>query len=836
MKTSSFRIVLSLLLAFFFSCQEEENPNPGPGPNPPVASKPLAKTVDVNVILPAGVSLDLSKTKLSTGLMDFNVDGSGKSKAILPDGIIRMAYLQNENNQILMMGIIHDQNKTLSAATTAEALFYLGTGIYYLPEKVIKDYLQTGSTLPGMQEFKDKIEQGIKGDVAYIAKGTYEEPLGQYLSEFSQSVDPIDIRARQINVDPTGFQSGVQIFENDALTVKLANTYRRRAHAFFYKTAYKSKGAEKETVVLSAIGKGEKAMTTKEIEPTSAFDGLIGSLAEQIQNKGIEKARKETDPIPLPLGDNEDEATYKVRVVGPGFIPIGSSEMTEEEKKMYDLLLMKQLTLDFVMPMLAEVFSEIKDMKDPDLGLEAIQLVFSKSPELWAFVEKGDWKTATFEVVKYLFLDIAGQEILKQKIIAPIVNKYKNSSDPSWIDIDRDYTNAKAVEKYAGLVKSVELTGKLLDMTKLLVELGMSNQMDVFTAKSIRSEIKIDPKESTVVPFVNLALKAEAKTQLSQGQTFVYKWSTTGKYGIISSGNLKGPMIETSSATVNFRSEKNVNELEDNNFETVKVEVYIKSGTTMTLVGDGKATVNVVKRKLLMKPDGITLDGKSKESMALYLERADNINDIISTPTLEYKVEWTLSGSCGMIDGVTKTATTRGNKIVYQALEDELKECIETVTAHVYFREPGKEWVLREIVTGKVKVVNDPKKIVLNVPLITRDWNISQGGGYTAGVNLIAQVPIHEKAVKYSVKIYGLKQGNISPTKIWSWQAGKEAPSDWLYPPGGQTGIVGNQYHLSVSSTWCSGQPVDCNPNIPGYHAFYKGWGGYANIEIEITD
>lgn len=832
MKKYTFPLLLTLILSLVFSCQEEQSPNPNP--NPPVASKPLAKTVDVYVTLPQGVSIDLSKTKLSTGLMDFNVDASGKSKAVLPDGIYRMAYLLDESNRILLMGILHDQNKKLDAETTAEALFYLGAGIYFRPEPIIREYLTAASTLPGMPAFKEKITQMIKDDIGLIDKGAFEAPLAAYLTEFSKAVDPIDIRARQINVNPTGFQSGIQIFENDALSVKLANTYRRRAHAFFYKTAYKSKGSKDETVLLSNIGAGEKAVVSAEIEPTNAFSSTLGTIVDWAMNNGIEYARKETGPINLPLGDNEDEATYKVRVVGTAFYP-ELFPMTADEKKTWEKLMVKQFYLDFIAPILTEMFSEIKGNQDTSFGFEAFEYFLSQSPAIWQLLEKGDWKNAATETVKYLLVDKAGQE-LQKKFITLLVDKYKNLPSPTWIDLDRDYNNASAVEKYTKLIKAVELTVKLLDMAKLTAEIGMSNRIDVFTAKSIRSDVTISPQESSVVPFSNLALKADTKTQLSAGQTFVYKWSTTGKYGVVQSGSQKGASIETSNNTVNFRSESKTADLQEDNFETVTVEVYIKSGTTLTLVGEGKTTINVKKLKLVMKPEKITLMGG--QSVRLYLERTDGVNDIVQNDALDYKVEWETSGKYGKFNGTLKSATTMGNALNYEVLDKEVKEGKETFIARVYFKgKSDTEWVLREIVKGELTVANDPKKIVLDVPLEVKTWDNSSATSCNVGANFMAVVPIHPKAVKYTVTFYGFKLPYRWENETSSWRPGQTPPVTYGYPGAGPNQTLDGNYLFTISRSWSSGpRRDDCLSKLDYYSSLFKPLGGRANIVIEITD
>lgn len=833
MKKYTFPLLLTLFLSMVFSCQEEENPSPNP-PNQPISSIPLAKTVDVDIQLPQGVNVDLGKTKLTTGLMDFNVDASGKSKAVLPDGFHRVAYLMDESNRILLMGILHEGNKKLDAETTAEALFYLAAGIYFRPEPIIQEYLKAASTLPGMPEFKEKVAQMIKGDIGSIDKGAFEAPLATYIAELSQTSEPIDIRARQINVDPTGLQSGIQIFENDALSVKLANTYRRRAHAFFYKTSYKAKGSEEETVLISSIGKEEKAATSVEIEPTNAFSSTLGTIVDWAMNNGIQYARKETDPINLPLGDNEDEATYKVRVVGTAFYP-ESFPMTIDEKNTWDKLMAKQFYLDFVAPILTEILSEIKGNQDTNFGFEAYEFFLSQSPAIWQMIEKGDWKNAITETVKYILVDKAGQE-LQKKFIELLVDKYKNQSTPTWIDLDRDYNNASAVEKYTKLIKAVELTVKLLDMTKLTGEIAMSNRIDVFTAKSIRSDVTISPKEASVVPLSNLELKAETKTQLSEGQSFVYKWSTTGKYGVVLSGNQKGVSIETSTNTVNFRSESKTANLEENNYETVTVEVYIKSGTTQTLVGEGKATINVKKLKLVMRPEKITLMGG--QSVRLYLERTDGVNDIVSNDVLDYKVEWETSGNYGKFNGTLKSATTMGNALNYEALDKKVKEGVESFIARVYFKaKTDSEWTLRETVKGELTVANDPKKVVLDIPLSIKPWDNSTDTKCVIGVNYMAIIPVHPKAVRYTVTFYGFKVPYRWENRRVTWVPSQRPPSEYTYPGASPKLIIGNDYYFTISANWGTGaMGPNCALGIERGIAVFAPMGGRANVVIEITD
>jgi hypothetical protein len=97
-------------------------------------------------------------------------------------------------------------------------------------------------------------------------------------------------------------------------------------------------------------------------------------------------------------------------------------------------------------------------------------------------------------------------------------------------------------------------------------------------------------------------------------------------------------------------------------------------------------------------------------------------------------------------------------------------------------------------------------------------------------------IPVHPKAVRYSVKFYGFKKDYRWENKPASWVPGQTPPMDYGFPPAGPNEVVGDNYYFTVSSTWCAGTPANCLPKIPGWHEFYAAYGGRANIVIEITD
>ncbi|WP_075348760.1 hypothetical protein [Algoriphagus marinus] len=838
-----FKWIFILFSVLAFSCTDPEEPTP-PTPdsgNPPNGgggtTTVIAQTVDISVSLPAGVNVDLSKATLSTGLMTFPVSADGKSKAVLPDSVNRMAYLFDEADNLIMMGVLNAKNKIITTETTAQALFYLGLGVFYMPIEVGNNFLSPSVTLPGYTEFKTTVDAGLRSDILYIENLKFQQDLTALLEQYKNNGEVLDSRARQINVNPGGFQSGIQIFENDVQTVKIRNVYRRRAHAFIYQKAYKLNGSTEEVVINNSVREDTKIEREVEVGPTNAFSGLIGTVVDWATGNGIKYAMVETGAVPIPLGDNQSEATYFVRVIGTSLNPASSPLMTQKEQETWRKLMIKQVYFDIITPILSEIFSKAKGQKE-GIGLEAFEFFLSQNTVIWELIEKGNWSEAGLAVVKAFNTEVTGKKFLED-FVKEQVNYWSKNPTGIEIDLNRDYVNQASVARYLKILKIVEGAVKILDFGKLTAEVKMSNRIDLFDVKAIRGDVKINPAEESTVPFTNVPLKAETATQLSTGQSFLYKWSTTGKFGVITAtGGLKGPSIETTSPSVNFRSEVNSSNLEENNFEKVTVEVYIKKGDQLTWIGSATAKINVKKQKLQMKPDGITLSGKQKHSVRLYLERSDNVNDIVSTSALEYKVEWSTEGKHGMFDGKNTIATTRGNAINYQALDGDVLEGIEDIKASIYFRVPGSgDWILREEVTGKVKVNNDPKKIILNVPVTAKSYKItSPGGGYSAGVHALVIVPVNSEAKTYTVTTYGFKTPYKHPyeNKTVSWANGGSPPSYYAWPESDSKGISGGSYYYSLGATWCSAQPSSCDPYLPEWIASSLSGGGMANVVITL--
>ncbi|OOG72190.1 hypothetical protein [Algoriphagus sp. A40] len=835
MKKAIFSLLFTVLFAFVFSCNEDEEPNtPDPDPDPSSFT-----TTDVAVIVPPGSTLDLSKTRLFSGFAEYPVDNTGKTKARFATGSTRLAFLIDENDKAVMAGFLTDNQKEISTKTTASVILYFSLGVSLQPLEVKKKFWEGYSTIPGMDDFIAQVSAEMVKNPKVLQTATLEAPLSAYLKTFN-STDSIDIQAKQIDVDPGGFKSGIQVYELDHQNIQIRNQFRRRAHAFVYKTAFKDKDGV-ETVLKKRIGGNDTAEKDLEVKATSAITSFIGSVKEEVSGKGADFAMTETSPIPLPLKTNESEATYKVRVVGPGLTNLNGLSLTSAERDKLNRLMLETFAMDFFLPFIFDVMGLADVLSIPGSNFKTLITIIDNFVKTTPTIEKlildGNFDQALKDII-YL----ASYEVPNAQFDAMVTAVATGSVEmirgvkPELVTASAEEIGNKA-KKALKLLKYADLLIKFVDYNRLMNHIAFSDYNEEFTAIAKMDDLEMTPKESTVVTQTNTTLKVETKTVLGEGESFVYKWSTTAKYGLLSYQGKKQSNFEASVASMVYRAEAKSDDLSDGpNVDTVKVEVFTKKGTSLTRIGDANAVVNVQKIKLIMKPNNITLSGG--QNVSLYLVRTDGVNDIVSNAALDYKVEWETAGTYGKFDGTLKNANTMGNRINYEVLDKDVKEGKETITARVYFKaKTDSEWVLRETVKGELKIVNDPKKIIMNIPMSALGWDNSKANSCNVGGNLAVQVPIHPKAVSYSVTFYGFKKNYSWEGKGGSWQAGKTPPSVYGYPPAGDNEILGGNYIYTISRSWTSGPASStCSEKLQNYISAYQALGGMANVIITITD
>ncbi|MBW3467470.1 hypothetical protein [Arthrospiribacter ruber] len=772
------KIYLLLFFAFFLavnSCKDVEEPdlppiidNPDPDPDPDPDPQPTDyPTMDINVVFPENVSPDLEGAKVIGAFKEHPLQGNS-SKVFVPQGKSQLAFLQDKDDNILLLGFINDKNKTLSIQSSAEALAFLGLGGFILPSSVQQKYPDEAASLPGMDEFKKKLAELYVSDNKLFETEKYIPALEDFARPIYEKGEEIDIRARQINVGPTGYKSGIQVFDNDFQSILIRNQYLRVAYAYLYKLSFKDKeGTKTELIKSNSFNPSQSPaiFSEKAIDAANKSGGIMGVLTDHLAGNGMEVFMKETGPVSIPLGANESEAEYAVRVVGPTFNNFDQSRMTTTELEKYKELALETFFKEALLPAVTFIINKNLKVEGDDAWpmdlMNSITTTFLKEyPEILAKVEEGKYRDALKQTLEELFFNptkdaVAGQ--LSGKLMDMIYSKYAKEPEFGNFYDDRELQTKRNIARFQKAFELIEAALTAWDAGRMIAHLTNALPIEQFLVTAREHDIKLLPEETSVTVFTNKDFTVETRTELSDGQAFLYKWSTSGTYGTIRDniGN-DGKSFENGQKTVTYRA--TASNIPDDAKETITVVAYVKQGQNESKIGEATATVSVKPARLEIKPDGITLVGKEKQSLALYVEWA-NGDAFESTNSFEYKYEWSTPGLYGKFDGRMTHATTSRPRIIYQALDEDVEKGEENLKVDIYMKDKdGGDWFKYHTAEGKVKVENDDNYLIYHEAFTVATFNHvvrDRIGGLSNFIKV--DIPKKEEYEEYTVRLYGFR-------------------------------------------------------------------------------
>lgn len=810
MNKKIFTLFLSLFI-LLFSCKEDElvqDPTPIPDDDPvqtdpdPVVNIPTQKA---KITLPGGVSYDLDGHSIwSNGLRE-PVTSNGDTKIPQITEGYNVAFVFDEEGNPILAGFVTKDESMISVESTAKVLLYYSTGAVLMAEEVSTIFVNQVHELPEFQEWAKQFEELWKADPKILSKpaeirtaiaGTTTKILGESR--------PLDIRGEEneetpngrvwsVTVDDGNIKSGLQIFSEAAGELKIRNRYRRRAHAFLYKSKFKPTGSQNYTEVLQSVSSGTTADADLAVGPTEGISNVFGSLIKQVKGDGMEMAVKEVGPMAVQLGENEDVAVYWLRIVGPGN-QRNSLNRSEAEEKKLNRLSVETFALDFLIPLIGTATGSLKGQavsqmegsqkgKAEDL-ITAVEIFLDAFPNIYDAVKEGDFKAATTASIDALKAEAAGQ--VAETLIKEIARVSLDIIDDKALEKTLD-----GVEKAAGRIFLIaDALLQTADWSRIIVNYGYSQRIEEWEVKAVASQVKLLPKEATITNASQQKLTASTvDIEESQKKDLRFKWSTEGKYGyLIETASNRGSVIETNDHEIFYNASTSSSNLsDDENLETIIVEAFLGDN----LIGSDTMTVNVKKSLYEIKPDGITLTGKeggnSPNKVKLHIEPAgQNGSPLGSNPDSDYKIVWTTPGSHGgLMEGESgqtlTTITTYGNgSIWYKATDDQTKESVENINARIYSKPKGAtddEYRLFEDLKATVKINNDEKKKIIHVSLIHffYTYSVTVGYGNNTGVMVNCYgpdaiiVPKEEDAVRYDVRFYDLSPPLPHHPKTFSW-------------------------------------------------------------------
>jgi len=580
-------IFVIIAIALTLACDNEsENVI---APDPPISGEFV--TVPVQVSLPTGTSLDITTSEISSLFENHAVSDSGSSEATYLVGGRSIASLVDSAGQVILFGFITDSKKELSVASTLEVLVYFGLGTAFLPDTIKEQYINEVSTWPGFNELVTQVEVLFESDQYFITSEVLKTLLQAFILEITQPGEIIGPQLARMQFS-NDTRSGINLkeIEGDALT--LVNSFRRRAHAFFYKVSSKNTNGVHTYHIRDIVGSNASFQHEMIVSPRSGFTSFIGTLQSAASGKGLEFAKKESDPTTLKLLDNESEAKYKVRVIGPAFIP---SELTDQENDRLTNLYIETLCFDFALPVFLAFVGEDSFLKDFKASqwkpfLTAFTLTVGGMTSVSDALYDGDLVKASVEFENAMrdgARSAAFKDLYQQVII--IITSFRGgySFEESLLILERS-------ENFFNALAAVDVGLQAIDFYAIYDGYKSSITLEQWEVDLTRNKVSLDPKETLVIQGEEKVFKTTIHdSNLAGGESYEYRYSMKESYGELRSKSTSavGDSITSSSNQIGYFV-SNVLSLPDDATDTVFVEVFIDHGTTapLTRVGIGKAS------------------------------------------------------------------------------------------------------------------------------------------------------------------------------------------------------------------------------------------------------
>lgn len=763
-------------------------------------------TLNVTVNLPAGEDIDLDTTTLLAFTNEYTVDANGASTIDYNTNSQVLTYLLDENDNILLMGFLSTEKSELSISSSAEVLLYFGLGTPFVSSFAREVFHEEIQDTQGFTDFVAALETLYAGNILLFAENAFLPPLTDYLGNLITK-DELNILN---TIDITnGIQSGMFLDNDNIDRISITNQYYRRGHAFIYKTRFRDMGGQ-ETILNAVIEGSETADSEEAILPananTTSNRGLKG-----FRGAGSEPIAYKTPEIELSLEASESEATYQVRVVGPGNNQ-SSLELTNAETEKLEELLTDFMALDVLLPVFLDLighgnaFENNQNSSITDLSqvgsLEGyrtqVNAAIMQAPGTFDALRAGDITEAIRTFFAYARTETVGQDIfsaLRASVAAFNPQSYYVQQ------------NESIVNTLLRLDKGMVLINTILDNNEygeLFAGFNNSTQLENWKVVVQQDDVDLLPDQASTLTFRNNTFSVDTDVVLEDGQSLSYQWSTSGTYGTLNDGaGNTGTSFESDSETVTYRSTTPASQLGASNPDTITVTIFlVQANGTQDRLGEDTSTINVQPQILEMRPEGAILEGG--QSVQLYIQDRLGNNPIVSNSSVEYQVRWR-AGNYGKFNGRLNQVSTFRNSVNYEITDFDVDEDQDNIVAGIYFRLRGATgWIFQEEVQGSVVVDNraNVKRTSMIRAEIALDTFVNPFYNFSVQ-NFYTFTPV-EGAVEYLAKIVD-RAPDLNPSVIGSTLRWK--PGDANEPLLNEAGDYDIFRRVFIGRQ--SGQPID---------------------------
>lgn len=572
------------------------NKDNGTADNPPVLGGESAD-IQVQVKLPQDSQVALNTTKIFSLGATSKTGSKGSGDIKFNPGTNEIAYLLDDQDNLLLAGFVNDRRKEISVSTTVEVILYYALGYHLLPDSAKKTYLASIQQLPGFDAMVKKISELFQKQPLMFSSGSYKEIINEKMVQWHH--DKGQGLTNRIAIEDNMVKSGITLSELDQTHIKLENSLPRRSKVFVYKKASKDKSEK-----ITTYDGYDYLVTSMDFEPgriTDIEELKVGSTVSQVyaQAASIDNASS-TDPIELPLLETEILAKYEVAVVGPGFSKSNQRALQGEEVITYNTLTRQTYVLDYFLPTLLDIGGNKALL--PPFGSDKQQQLYSVvAPYLEAEKEVDDAVLDyDFRGANEIFLPILYEDVRLSNDLRSILEKVytilsDNGTAPNTF-IQSQELIKEGHPRFAKIMSVIDNAMNLTDIKNEDYLLSRSDKIAFWNVSSVGGTVTISPNTIKVPLGDATQITATVTTDLAEGETLEYKWTTSYEFhGSVSDldGN-SGRSITTSKNTVSYISGALETDLTDgDNMETVSVTAYIKGAQgQLSEIGIAKMQVN----------------------------------------------------------------------------------------------------------------------------------------------------------------------------------------------------------------------------------------------------
>ena len=707
--------LLPIIFCLLFNCSTKDQADGNV--DQPNTTSPELVSADISIVLPAGTSLDLSKTHLSTLGEDYPINGDGTVKVSILKDSKTFVMVSNADNKIVLYGFVSPDRSELNMTTQLEASLYFQIGVFAQFKEIQDKYLTEFQDLPEIKPFVEELGTQYQSNPLFLLTTEY----GTWLQEVSTKLtakNTIDV-GKTILVKDSNIKSGIKVIQDDSniFDVNVYNYWRRRARAFIYKVAVKKHGDKKLVPIEGMLHVGSYNQTADmelNVAPVTGITNVLGNGFDTFRGDGLDLGASKNGPINLQLNDNEEAAEYLFRVVGMGY---NSGDMTDKESSVAFDLTLETYFFDCFLPLVTTAVG-VKDINDAtgikiDEGREIMSAILNSTTSGVDELNKGNFGAAFLQCVKAFAFNYVGTEGVYKRLFE-LLKKTGIKKFQKW-DIEAMKTSC------AAFFTAVNAPLTVADVVRVL-STQSSNKLESFDVIVSAAKVRIDPNQKGIIKGDKATLKATVvDDQDIQDGEYTYTWRTTGKYGA----------FETESTTdqTTYVSDANYANLPPDARDSIFVNVYLAKDKSF--VGKDSSVVYVSPNKYKIRPNGLTVNGGNQVVLRIVDEENKPIQ---SNDNVHYKVVWTTDGSYGKFDGSTRSITNiDDNSVVYKCFDKEVAAATETIMAQIYISNTGglndEDFVPVQDVDATINIENKENQLIFYTK-VGYDWKSSPLVGF----------------------------------------------------------------------------------------------------------